>query len=99
MDDESALLVSYCLTHPLRGRGIVDECRTETVDGIARYQTAYKQWGEPGYATRATNCCGYLEGALFCLLFPSVLTSYSVIMNVVCTVLIVVVLFLQLVTF
>ena len=30
-DEEPALLVSYCLTHPLRGWGIV-ECRTDTAN-------------------------------------------------------------------
>ena len=44
------------------GRGIVDERRTETADRVARYQGDLQ--GEPGYATRTTNCCGYLEGAL-----------------------------------
>ena len=39
VDDEPALLLSYCLTHPLRGWGIVDGCRTETADRVARYQT------------------------------------------------------------
>ena len=38
--DELALLVSFRLTHPLRGCGIVDERRTEKVDRVARYQTA-----------------------------------------------------------
>ena len=39
VDDEPALLLSYCLTHPLRGWGIVDGCRTETADRVARYKT------------------------------------------------------------
>ena len=39
VDDEPALLVRYCLTHPLRGWGIVDERRTETADRVARYHT------------------------------------------------------------
>ena len=36
VDDEPALLVSLSLTHPLRGWGIVDARRTETVDSVAR---------------------------------------------------------------
>ena len=36
---EPVLLVSYCLTRPLRGWGIVDERRSETADGVATYQT------------------------------------------------------------
>ena len=39
VDDEPALLVSYSLTHPLQVWGIVDECRTETADRVARCQT------------------------------------------------------------
>ena len=39
VDDEPALLVSHCLTHPLRGWGMVDDSRTETADRVARYQT------------------------------------------------------------
>ena len=35
----SALLVSYCLTHPLLGWGIVDERRMQTADRAARHQT------------------------------------------------------------
>ena len=38
-NDEPALLVSLCLTHPLRGWGIVGGCRTKTADRVARYQT------------------------------------------------------------
>ena len=40
VDDESALVVLYCLTHPLRGWGIVDERRKGTVDRVAGYPTA-----------------------------------------------------------
>ena len=38
-DGEPALLVSHCLTHPVRGWGMVAERRTETADRVARYQT------------------------------------------------------------
>ena len=51
--------------------GIVDERRTETAGRVARYKADSQ--GEPGYATRATNCYGYLEGALcfgLPLIFP-----------------------------
>ena len=37
VDGEPSLLVYYRLTHP--GWGIVDECRRETADRVARYQT------------------------------------------------------------
>ena len=40
VDDDPVFFVSYCLTHPVRGWGIVDERRTETVDRVARYQAA-----------------------------------------------------------
>ena len=39
VDDEPALLVSNCLTHPLRGWGVVDGNRTDTADRVAWYQT------------------------------------------------------------
>ena len=39
VDDEPVLLVSYCLTHPLRGWDIADERRTETAGRVARCQT------------------------------------------------------------
>ena len=67
VDDEPALLVSYCLTHPLRGWGVVDEGKTEKADNVPgskvpdRLLTVWRTWL---YATRTTNCCGYLEGAL-----------------------------------
>ena len=35
---EPALVVSYCLTRPLRGWAIVDEIRAKTADRGARYQ-------------------------------------------------------------
>ena len=38
VDNEPASIDSYCLTHPVRGWGIVDERRTEIADGTARYQ-------------------------------------------------------------
>ena len=44
------------------GLGRVDERRTETADRAARYQADYQR--QLGYATRTTNCCRYLEGAL-----------------------------------
>ena len=37
VDDESTVLVSYWVTRPLRGWGIVDERRTKAVDRVARY--------------------------------------------------------------
>ena len=39
VDHEPALLVLYCLTHHLRGWGIVYKRRADTVDRVARYQT------------------------------------------------------------
>ena len=42
VDDEPALLVSYCLTRLSRGWGTVDEHRTETADRGTRYQTDYE---------------------------------------------------------
>ena len=42
VDDEPALLVSYCLTHPfLTGWGAADDSRTQTSNRVARYQTDY----------------------------------------------------------
>jgi len=41
VDDEPALRVSYSLTHPPRGWGIVAERRTETAGRVARYKTDY----------------------------------------------------------
>ena len=41
VDDEPAACVVCRLTHPLRGWGVVDEGRKETVDRIARYRTDY----------------------------------------------------------
>ena len=36
VNDEPAWLVSYCLTHPLRRWGTVDESRTEMADRVAK---------------------------------------------------------------
>ena len=38
-NDEPASLVSYCLTHLLRGWGIDDGRRTQTADRVARCKT------------------------------------------------------------
>ena len=45
-----------------KGMSIVNEGRAETADWVARYQADSQ--GEPGYTTRTTNCCRYLEGVL-----------------------------------
>ena len=37
VDDQPALFISCCLTHPLRGWGMVDESWTETADRVATY--------------------------------------------------------------
>ncbi|MEP2260048.1 MAG: hypothetical protein ABJI00_01425, partial [Paracoccaceae bacterium] len=74
VDDEPALLVSYCLD--AEGQRIVDERWTMVADRVARYRAG--QQGDPGCATRTITCCRYMEDALcsvwFARYFPLVLS-------------------------
>ena len=70
------LCASYCLTHPLRGWGIVDERRTETVDRVAGYQTAYDSRENPAMllVPQTAAATWRVPCSSACLLFPLALS-------------------------
>ena len=75
VDVEPALLVSYHLTHPLRGWGVVDERRTETVDRVVTRQSIN---GRENLATLRVPRTAAATWRVLCssvrLLLPSVLS-------------------------